>query len=96
MIPQGPTAPPLHKALKADKELAETRKDPRIDELFNYSVKLDGMARHISTHAAGVVIADRPIMDHVPLCVHGTDVVTQYPGKYLEELGLLLGPRAKV
>ena len=89
MIPQGPTAPPLRKALATDDELAKTRDDPRVDELFNYSVKLDGMARHISTHAAGVVISDGPIVEKVPLCVHGSEVVTQYPGKQLEDLGLL-------
>ena len=87
-IPSGPGAPPLKTALK-EPELRALAEDASIRELFEYSVKLDGMARHISTHAAGVVIADRPIMEHVPLCVHGTDVVTQYPGKYLEDLGLL-------
>ncbi|HED65663.1 MAG TPA: DNA polymerase III subunit alpha, partial [Planctomycetes bacterium] len=87
-IPSGPGAPPLAKALE-DPELAELASEPIVKELFEFSVKLDGMARHISTHAAGVVIADRPIMEHVPLCKHGDDIVTQFPGKYLEELGLL-------
>ncbi len=89
MIPAGPGAPSLAMSLKKDKDLVAAGKDPQTAELFEFSRKLDGMARHISTHAAGVVIADRPIMEHVPLCVHGTDVVTQYAGKYLEELGLL-------
>ena len=87
-IPSGPGAPPLKKALK-DPELQEMAEEPTIRELFDYSVKLDGMARHISTHAAGVVIADRPIMEHVPLCKHGEDIVTQFPGPQLEDLGLL-------
>jgi DNA polymerase-3 subunit alpha len=89
MIPQGPSAPPLEESLVADADLKQARKDPRYTDLFAYSVALDGLARHISTHAAGVVIADRPIVEHVPLCVHGTDVVTQFPAKQLEDLGLL-------
>jgi DNA polymerase-3 subunit alpha len=89
MIPQGPNAPGLEEALEEDEELAAERADPRFKELFDFSVKLDGLARHISTHAAGVVIADRPIVQHVPLCVVNTDVVTQWPSKQLEDLGLL-------
>jgi DNA polymerase-3 subunit alpha len=89
MIPQGPGAPPLAKALAKDADLLETRKDARLDELFQYSTKLDGLTRHISTHAAGVVIADRPIVDYVPLCKHNDDVVTQWSAKQLEDLGLL-------
>ncbi len=89
MIPQGPNAPGLTAALEEDEELARQRIDPRYKELFDFSVKLDGLARHISTHAAGVVIADRPIVEHVPLCVVNTDVVTQWPSKQLEDLGLL-------
>ncbi len=89
MIPQGPTAPALEEALEDDAELAQQRIDPRYKELFDFSVKLDGLARHISTHAAGVVIADRPIVEYVPLCVHNEDVVTQWTSKQLEDLGLL-------
>ena len=90
MIPQGPTAPPLAKALEKDKDLRELRKEEHLNELFEFSEKLDGMARHISTHAAGVVIADKPIVDYVPLCkLKEEDIVTQWPAKQLEDLGLL-------
>ena len=89
MIPQGPGAPALAKALEKDKELGEMKRDERFTELFDFSVKLDGLARHISTHAAGVVIADRPIVDYVPLCKHNDDIVTQWPAPQLEDLGLL-------
>jgi len=89
MIPQGPGAPPLKKALETDQDLKQVRDDERFKELFDFSIQLDGMTRHISTHAAGVVIADRPITEYVPLCKHGEDVVTQWPGPTLEELGLL-------
>jgi len=89
MVPQGPTAPSLEEAVETDPELAAARKDARFEELFDFSIKLDGLARHISTHAAGVVIADRPIVEYVPLCTNKQDVVTQWPAKQLEDLGLL-------
>ena len=47
------------------------------------------MPRHASTHAAGVVITDRPVSDYVPLCLNGELIATQYPMNTLEELGLL-------
>ncbi len=89
MIPQGPGAPPLAKAVKKDKALKAIAEDEQYAELFEYSKKLDGITRHISTHAAGVVIADRPIVEYVPLCTTKEDTVTQYPGPRLEQLGLL-------
>lgn len=89
-IPAGPGAPSLAEALDKDKELGAIRDEsPQFAELFALSTSLEGMARHISTHAAGVVIADRPIVDYVPLATHDKDVVTQWPAPQLEELGLL-------
>ncbi|MSR61756.1 MAG: DNA polymerase III subunit alpha [Planctomycetes bacterium] len=89
MVPQGPNAPSLAEAVEDDAELAAERKLERYKDLFDFSIKLDGLARHISTHAAGVVIADRPIVEYVPLCTNKQDVVTQWPAKQLEDLGLL-------
>ena len=89
MIPQGPGAPSLAKALVKDKDLKAAAEDERYTELFAFSKKLDGFTRHISTHAAGVVIADRPIVNYVPLCTTKEDTVTQFPGPQLERLGLL-------
>lgn len=89
-IPAGPGAPSLAEALEKDKELGAIRDESaQFAELFALSTSLEGMARHISTHAAGVVIADRPIVDYVPLATHDKDVVTQWPAPQLEELGLL-------
>ncbi len=89
-IPTGPNAPSLAEAIEADEELKALRKDrPEIDELFRMSVPLEGMARHISTHAAGVVISDLPIVEYVPLAKNGDDIVTQWSAPHLEELGLL-------
>src|SRR6185295_5726900 len=59
-IPAGPGAPTLKQAIEKDPEFQALRKDrPALAELFRLSVPLEGLARHISTHAAGVVIADR-------------------------------------
>jgi DNA polymerase-3 subunit alpha len=89
-IQAGPNAPSLAEALEKDPELIAIKNEkPEFAEVFEFSTKLEGMARHISTHAAGVVIADRPIVDYVPLAKHDTDVVTQWPAPQLEELGLL-------
>ena len=89
-IPAGPNAPSLAEALESDKELAAARDEKsEFKEVFELSTRLEGMARHISTHAAGVVISDRPIVEYVPLAKHDDDVVTQWPAPQLEDLGLL-------
>ena len=90
-IPAGPGAPPLKKALEQDDDLSQIAKDmPELAELFELSVELEGQVRHISTHAAGVIIADKPVIEYVPLCLqNGTDVSTQWSAPQLEELGLL-------
>lgn len=51
--------------------------------------KVEGMPRHASTHAAGVVITAKPVSEYVPLCLNGDSVATQYTMGILEELGLL-------
>ena len=63
--------------------------DPTIHELLDMARKIEGMPRHSSTHAAGVVITDRPVMEYVPLSCNDEAVVTQYTMTTLEELGLL-------
>ncbi len=89
-IPSGPGAPSLAEALEKDPDLREIRASrPDLAELFALSIPLEGLARHVSTHAAGVVIADRPIVEYVPLAKNGDDVMTQWPATQLEELGLL-------
>ena len=59
-------------------------------ELITLAMKLEGLSRHCSTHAAGVVIGDQPLIDLVPLMVDkdGNDV-TQYSMKYCEKIGLV-------
>lgn len=80
----------LEKAMDGSKELKNLYDDnPQIKELINMAIKLEGMPRHASTHAAGVVISDRPVSDYVPLSSNDGAVVTQYTMTALDELGLL-------
>jgi len=62
-----------------------------VGELIDTARALEGIARHASTHAAGVVIADRPLVEYTPLhrATHGEGVMTQYPMEVVEDLGLL-------
>lgn len=80
----------LDKALKTSNELRQRYDtDPQVHELIDMARKLEGMPRNASTHAAGVVITDRPIAEYVPLAKNNDSVVTQYTMTTLEELGLL-------
>jgi DNA polymerase-3 subunit alpha len=86
-----PTVPgtELEKALE-DPELQAIRAEgPRFAELFDVALKIEGLNRHASTHAAGVVIGDRPLMEIVPLCTVQGEVNTQFTMNDLEALGLL-------
>ncbi|MEG1775672.1 MAG: DNA polymerase III subunit alpha, partial [Clostridia bacterium] len=80
----------LAKALELSpqlKELVET--DPQVRRLYDTSLTLEGMPRHASTHAAGVLITAKPVTDYVPLQLNDEVVTTQYPMGTLEHLGLL-------
>ena len=80
----------IERALKGSKELRDLyENDAQINGLINTALRLEGMPRHASTHAAGVVISDKPIAEYVPLAVNDEAVVTQYTMTALEELGLL-------
>ena len=80
----------LEKALKLSRELKEKYDtQPEIKELIDMSLGLEGMPRHATTHAAGVIISDRPVSDYVPLAKNDEQVVTQFTMTTLEELGLL-------
>jgi DNA polymerase-3 subunit alpha len=89
-VPGGPGVT-LGASIDADPDLKTLRDDPRYKELFDVSLKLEGLNRHASTHAAGVVVGDGPLNRHVPLAVvaAGGDVVTQYTMEHLEDIGLL-------
>ena len=64
--------------------------DPQIRELFDIARRIEGLNRHSSTHAAGVVIADRPLTEYTALCrPGGGEVTTQWPMKDVAAVGLL-------
>ncbi|GHU83015.1 DNA-directed DNA polymerase [Clostridia bacterium] len=80
----------LEKALTANPELRRrVDEDERAARLFTMAMKLEGMPRHASTHAAGVLITHRPVTDYVPLQKNDDVVTTQFPMGTLEKLGLL-------
>jgi len=80
----------LDSALKLSRPLRELYEgDERIRQLIDTARALEGMPRHASTHAAGVVITRLPVSDYVPLAKNDESVVTQYTMTTLEELGLL-------
>ena len=91
-VPGGPGA--LHitldEALRLSKPLRERYEaDERVRLLIDTAKALEGMPRHASTHAAGVVITRRPVYEYVPLAKNDDAVVCQYVMTTLEELGLL-------
>ena len=91
-VPSGPGA--LHitldESLKLSKQLRDSYEgDERIHNLIDTAKAIEGMPRHASTHAAGVVITKRPVYEYVPLAKNDESVVTQYVMTTLEELGLL-------
>ncbi len=81
----------LEKALKIEPELRNLYKsDPQIRELIDISTELEGLNRHASTHAAGVVISDQPLTNYVPLFKTSEgQLSTGYEMKSLEKIGLL-------
>ncbi|HEX5259417.1 MAG TPA: DNA polymerase III subunit alpha, partial [Sphingomicrobium sp.] len=93
LIPNHPTDPwTLERSLNGVSELAaEYKDDPDVKRLFDLAMKLEGLPRHASTHAAGVVIGDRPLDELVPLYRDPrSDMrVTQFDMKYVEAAGLV-------
>lgn len=63
--------------------------DEKVRELYDTAMALEGMPRHASTHAAGVVITERPVSDYVPLTVNDGGIVTEYDMDTVAELGLV-------
>ncbi|NMB95312.1 MAG: DNA polymerase III subunit alpha, partial [Clostridiaceae bacterium] len=80
----------INKAIEINPELRDIYdNDEDIKELINTSKILEGMPRHSSTHAAGVVISKEPIVEYVPLQKNDENITTQFSMGNLEELGLL-------
>ncbi|MEM9468786.1 MAG: DNA polymerase III subunit alpha [Pseudomonadota bacterium] len=93
MIPNNPANPTtLQEALDGDADFrAEVAKDETSEKLIDIALKLEGLYRHASTHAAGVVIADRPLHELVPVYrdPRSDMPVTQFNMKYVEQAGLV-------
>jgi len=81
----------LAEGIEAEPELKRLYKtDPRITQLIDTSLVLEGLTRHASTHAAGVVISEQPLINYVPLYKTSDDqITTGYPMTALEKIGLL-------
>lgn len=81
----------IEKALDISTELrARYDNDPKIKELLDTSMALEGLPRHASTHAAGVVITSEPIVNYVPLQLNNENfITTQFTKDTVENLGLL-------
>jgi DNA polymerase-3 subunit alpha len=89
----------IDKALAADPDLAVLyRDDPKVHEVIDIARRIEGLARHPGIHAAGVVVADQPLEDFLPLYVPPANgggaageqqLVTQFDGPTVEKIGLL-------
>lgn len=93
LVPQNPANPiSLAKAIEDEPKLqAEAEAEPTVKRAFDIAKKLEGLNRHASTHAAGIVIGDRPLSELVPLYRDPkSDMpVTQFNMKWVEQAGLV-------
>ena len=89
MIPAAP-GQTIENALNENQRLRDKyNANPKIKEMIDIAKELEGLPRHASTHAAGVVITGKEVSDYVPLALSDEQPVTQYVMTTLEELGLL-------
>ena len=89
LVPAGPHVT-LKSALQESPRFKEMYEgDPRVKKLVDTAMRLEGMPRNTSTHAAGVVITAQPVCSYVPLSKNDDTIVTQYTMTTIEELGLL-------
>ena len=94
MIPYNPANPiSLNDAINNEKKLKEMQEsDDSISKLLNISLKLEGLYRHASTHAAGIVIGDQNLDEKIPFYIDDEKTglpVTQFSMKYIEDAGLI-------
>ncbi len=93
LIPNNPAKPvTLQQAIEAEPRLAQMRDDDEaVRRLLEIALQVEGLYRHASTHAAGVVIGDRPLSELVPLYrdPRSEFLVTQYSMKHVEQAGLV-------
>jgi DNA polymerase-3 subunit alpha len=93
LVPNNPANPtPLSKAIEEEPRLREeAEKEPVVAKLLDIAQKIEGLYRHASTHAAGIVIGDRPLAKLVPLYrdPRSDMPVTQFNMKWVEQAGLV-------
>jgi len=93
LVPSNPANPtPLDRAIAEEPRLQEeARAEPIVAKLFSIATRLEGLFRHASTHAAGIVIGDRPLDELVPLYrdPRSDMPVTQFNMKWVEQAGLV-------
>src|SRR5437879_3173430 len=94
MIPAGPgISVTLAEASEKSPELRQlARQDERVRKILELGTRIEGLARHASVHAAGVVIAPGPLTDYVPVCLAPQEaeaIITQYDMVALEKVGML-------
>lgn len=93
LVPQNPANPvTLGQAIESEPKLSEEReREPVVGRLLDIGLKLEGLYRHASTHAAGIVIGDRPLSELVPMYrdPRSDMPVTQYNMKWVEQAGLV-------
>ncbi len=93
LVPSNPANPPtLDEAMKAEPQIRQlANEDPQVDKLIRIARQLEGLYRHASTHAAGVVIGDRPLQELIPLYRDPkSDMpVSGFSMKYVEAAGLV-------
>lgn len=98
LIPTEAKQKPLQEYVEANPELGDLYKsNPQIREIIDTAKTLQGVSRHASTHAAGVIVADRPLVEYLPLHrITGKDpsdgalkAITQFPMETCESIGLL-------
>jgi len=82
---------PLAEGIRMEPRLQGLMKsDPRVKNLIEHALRLEGLTRHASTHAAGVVLSNRPLVDYVPLFVDKDGgIVTQFDMESVEKIGLI-------
>lgn len=91
LIPEGPNVS-IDEALRLEPQLKESYEtNPKVKDLIDIARRLEGLCRHASTHAAGVVVSPKPLTDIVPLYKNPTDntITTQFDMITIESLGLL-------
>src|SRR5690606_4505577 len=86
---EGPKLKNLEQAFAEAPELQALRHDPRYEQLFDLALRVEGINRHAGKHAAGVVIADKDLLERIPLTQVKGDKTTQFTMTEVEECGLL-------